>query len=85
MFNIRKFFEEIMFKLRQNKKKRKLTEYKNIETEAVSRFDITEIKNERFLKIKSQNDFVLIPIEQLKDMSSTLNYLRECFIKKHLK
>lgn len=85
MFNIRKFFEEIMFKLRQNKKKRKLTEYKNIETEAISRFDITEIKNERFLKIKNQNDFVLIPIEQLKDMSSTLNYLRECFIKKHLK
>lgn len=85
MVNIREFFEIIIFKLHKTKEKRKLTEYKNIENEAVNRFDITEIKNERFLKIKNQNDFVLIPIEQLKDISSTLNYLRECFIKKHLK
>ena len=85
MFNIREFFEKIIFKLRKTKEKHKLIEYKNIENEAVSRFDITEIKNEKFLKIKNQNDFVLIPIEQLKDISSTLNYLRECFIKKHLK
>lgn len=84
MNKIEQFFVKIKLKIRKNKEKRKLIEYNNIKQQAINQFDITEIENVRFLKIKPTNSGVLIPIEYIKDISSTLNYLRNEFIKTHI-
>lgn len=84
---ISKFFETF-----KEKKEQKVFEFnKKLEFDAIKYFDITEINGSRFLRISIPNineigfGDILIPIEQLKDISITLEYLRKKFIESHKK
>lgn len=76
----------------RERKYQKVNEFnKTLEFDAIKYFDITEINGSRFLRISIRSvngislEDILIPIEQLKDISVTLEYLRKKFIESHKK
>ena len=59
--------------------------YKRLTNRAIQLFDVTEIQNKRFLKISFDDYNVLILVEHINDISSTINYLREQYITDNIK
>lgn len=59
--------------------------YRRLTNRAIQLFDVTEIENKRFLKISFDDYNILIPVEHMNDISSTINHLREQYITDNIK
>lgn len=65
----------------QSKEKRKANLYKQLQEEAVRRYDVTQRENTTYLNING----TLLPIEQLNDHQKALDFLRETYILEGMK
>lgn len=65
----------------QSKEKRKANLYKQLQDEAVRRYDVTQRGNTTYLNING----TLLPIDQLNDYQKALDFLRETYILEGMK
>lgn len=65
----------------QSKEKRKANLYKQLQDEAVRRYDVTQRGNTTYLNING----TLLPIDQLNDYQKALDSLRETYILEGMK
>lgn len=65
----------------QSKEKRKANLYKQLQEEAVRRYDVTQRGNTTYLNING----TLLPIDQLNDYQKALDFLRETYILEGMK
>lgn len=65
----------------QSKEKRKAKLYKQLQDEAVRRYDVTQRGNTTYLNING----TLLPIDQLNDYQKALDFLRETYILEGMK
>lgn len=65
----------------QSKEKRKANLYKQLQEEAVRRYDVTQRENTTYLNING----TLLPIDQLNDHQKALDFLRETYILEGMK
>ena len=65
----------------QSKEKRKANLYKQLQEEAVRRYDVTQRENTTYLNING----TLLPIDHLNDNQKALDFLRETYILEGMK
>lgn len=65
----------------QSKEKRKANLYKQLQEEAVRRYDVTQRENTTYLNING----TLLPIDHLNDHQKALDFLRETYILEGMK
>ena len=65
----------------KSREKRKANLYKQLQEEAVRRYDVTQRGNTTYLNING----TLLPIEQLNDHQKALDFLRETYILEGMK
>lgn len=65
----------------KSREKRKANLYKQLQDEAVRRYDVTQRGNTTYLNING----TLLPIDQLNDYQKALDFLRETYILEGMK